>query len=81
MQTVVSIMQISHHNLFPKICLSSKNTIIDSLRQASKPDKKKKKGDFIPYRDSVLTWILRENLGGNSKTAMIAGKPTKIKTA
>jgi len=26
----------------------------------------------VPYRDSVLTWLLRENLGGNSKTAMIA---------
>lgn len=26
----------------------------------------------MPYRDSVLTWLLRENLGGNSKTAMIA---------
>jgi len=34
--------------------------------------KKKKKADHIPYRDSVLTWLLRENLGGNSKTAMIA---------
>ncbi|KAF7209632.1 transcript variant X6 [Nothobranchius furzeri] len=34
--------------------------------------KKKKKTDFIPYRDSVLTWLLRENLGGNSRTAMVA---------
>ena len=33
---------------------------------------KKKKGDHIPFRDSVLTWLLRENLGGNSKTAMLA---------
>ncbi|XP_072006123.1 kinesin-like protein KIF1C [Engystomops pustulosus] len=33
---------------------------------------KKKKSDFIPYRDSALTWLLKENLGGNSRTAMIA---------
>lgn len=28
--------------------------------------------NHIPFRDSVLTWILKESLGGNSKTYMIA---------
>jgi hypothetical protein len=26
----------------------------------------------VPYRDSVLTWLLRDSLGGNSRTLMIA---------
>eukprot|EP00659_Diplonema_papillatum_P022996 gene22996-35236_t len=29
-------------------------------------------GGWIAYRDSVLTWLLKENLGGNSKTVMLA---------
>ncbi|XP_026882422.2 kinesin-like protein KIF1A isoform X4 [Electrophorus electricus] len=43
---------------------------MDSLPNKNK--KKKKAESFIPYRDSVLTWLLRENLGGNSRTAMVA---------
>uniref|UniRef100_A0A8D0NSU1 Kinesin family member 13A n=1 Tax=Sus scrofa TaxID=9823 RepID=A0A8D0NSU1_PIG len=32
----------------------------------------KGKSKFVPYRDSVLTWLLKDNLGGNSQTSMIA---------
>uniref|UniRef100_A0A4W3JGB5 Kinesin family member 13B n=1 Tax=Callorhinchus milii TaxID=7868 RepID=A0A4W3JGB5_CALMI len=32
----------------------------------------KNRNKFVPYRDSVLTWLLKDSLGGNSKTAMIA---------
>ncbi|UNI19049.1 hypothetical protein JDV02_005268 [Purpureocillium takamizusanense] len=31
-----------------------------------------KRKDVVPYRDSILTWLLKDSLGGNSKTAMIA---------
>lgn len=56
---------------FYQIYVWHKSNIHVCVCQASK-SKKSKKADFIPYRDSVLTWLLRENLGGNSKTAMIA---------
>ncbi|XP_050097120.1 kinesin-like protein KIF13A isoform X2 [Anopheles aquasalis] len=32
----------------------------------------KNKDKFVPYRDSVLTWLLKDNLGGNSRTVMLA---------
>ncbi|KAK0061238.1 kinesin-like protein unc-104 isoform X10, partial [Biomphalaria pfeifferi] len=56
--------------------LTTLGKVISALAEISSMDpkakNKKKKADFIPYRDSVLTWLLRENLGGNSKTAMVA---------
>ncbi|XP_055916352.1 kinesin-like protein unc-104 isoform X4 [Eupeodes corollae] len=52
--------------------LTTLGKVISALAEIASKSKKSKKADFIPYRDSVLTWLLRENLGGNSKTAMIA---------
>ncbi|KAK3605863.1 hypothetical protein CHS0354_017767 [Potamilus streckersoni] len=45
--------------------------VISLLSEQSAQNGKKKK-TYIPYRDSVLTWLLKESLGGNSKTTMIA---------
>uniref|UniRef100_A0A8C1HMB5 Kinesin-like protein KIF14 n=1 Tax=Cyprinus carpio carpio TaxID=630221 RepID=A0A8C1HMB5_CYPCA len=42
--------------------------VISSLSEQAQSRKKV----FTPYRESVLTWLLKESLGGNSKTAMIA---------
>uniref|UniRef100_A0A671KKA6 Kinesin-like protein KIF1C n=1 Tax=Sinocyclocheilus anshuiensis TaxID=1608454 RepID=A0A671KKA6_9TELE len=50
--------------------LTTLGKVISAL--ADMQGSKKRRSDFIPYRDSVLTWLLRENLGGNSRTAMIA---------
>ncbi|KAK5923518.1 hypothetical protein CgunFtcFv8_000480 [Champsocephalus gunnari] len=55
--------------------LTTLGKVISALAEvdnSTSKSKKKKKTDFIPYRDSVLTWLLRENLGGNSRTAMVA---------
>uniref|UniRef100_L7M6K4 Putative kinesin-like protein kif16b n=1 Tax=Rhipicephalus pulchellus TaxID=72859 RepID=L7M6K4_RHIPC len=45
-------------------------TVISALAELSTSNSRKRV--FIPYRDSVLTWLLRDSLGGNSKTIMIA---------
>ena len=37
-----------------------------------KPRGVRKGKELVPYRDSILTWLLKDSLGGNSKTAMIA---------
>ncbi|KAH8911024.1 kinesin [Coniochaeta sp. PMI_546] len=53
--------------------LSTLGRVIAALADLSTG--KKKKGNAatqVPYRDSVLTWLLKDSLGGNSMTAMIA---------
>ncbi|XP_048732048.2 kinesin-like protein KIF16B isoform X2 [Ostrea edulis] len=45
-------------------------TVISALADIS--TNKHEKKTFIPYRDSVLTWLLKDSLGGNSRTIMIA---------
>ncbi|TRY79865.1 hypothetical protein TCAL_06049 [Tigriopus californicus] len=46
-------------------------SVISALAEAT-PGKNRSSTKHIPYRDSVLTWLLKDSLGGNSKTIMIA---------
>ncbi|KAF4454312.1 kinesin family member 1/13/14 [Fusarium austroafricanum] len=52
--------------------LSTLGRVIAALADLSTGGKKKKGSGQVPYRDSVLTWLLKDSLGGNSMTAMIA---------
>ncbi|MGH0138193.1 UNVERIFIED_CONTAM: hypothetical protein FKN15_066744 [Acipenser sinensis] len=49
--------------------LSTLGLVISALAEQSSG---KNKNKFVPYRDSVLTWLLKDSLGGNSRTAMVA---------
>lgn len=52
--------------------LSTLGRVIAALADLSSAPKKKKGANQVPYRDSILTWLLKDSLGGNSMTAMIA---------
>ena len=53
--------------------LTSLGLVINALAERSK---KQLKGDdfkgHVPFRDSTLTWLLKDTLGGNSKTFMVS---------
>ena len=48
--------------------LSTLRRVIDTLIDNAK----KRTNKIPPYRESMLTWVLKDSLGGNSKTIMIA---------
>jgi hypothetical protein len=50
--------------------LTTLGRVIASLAATSSVSGNNKQ--LVPYRDSVLTWLLKDSIGGNSKTAMVA---------
>ncbi|KAH6724145.1 kinesin family protein-like protein [Leptodontidium sp. MPI-SDFR-AT-0119] len=52
--------------------LTTLGRVIAALADPKQHRPGKRSKDIVPYRDSILTWLLKDSLGGNSKTAMIA---------
>ncbi|KAI0230208.1 hypothetical protein L0F63_001702 [Massospora cicadina] len=54
--------------------LTTLGKVISALadQASAKKGGRRREDAFIPYRDSVLTWLLKDSLGGNSKTIMLA---------
>ncbi|GMI09631.1 hypothetical protein TrVE_jg9696 [Triparma verrucosa] len=61
------LMEANHINK----SLSALGDVIKSLAKA-KTSNQTALGAFVPYRNSVLTYLLKESLGGNSVTFMLA---------
>jgi TolA-binding protein len=53
--------------------LTTLGRVIAALAGPKRPNGKgRRPREVVPFRDSVLTWLLKDSLGGNSKTAMVA---------
>ncbi|XP_026930436.2 kinesin-like protein KIF14 [Acinonyx jubatus] len=66
-----STAQTSGQRLKEGVSINKSLLTLGKVISALSEQANRKRG-FVPYRESVLTWLLKESLGGNSKTAMIA---------
>jgi hypothetical protein len=66
--SIVNFLLIDFLLFLPR-SLTTLGLVISKL--ADQSSGKTNKDKFVPYRDSVLTWLLKDNLGGNSKTVMV----------
>uniref|UniRef100_A0A8C0HG58 Kinesin family member 14 n=1 Tax=Chelonoidis abingdonii TaxID=106734 RepID=A0A8C0HG58_CHEAB len=64
--------QTSEERLKEGVSINKSLLTLGKVISALSEQSQNRKRAFIPYRESVLTWLLKESLGGNSKTTMIA---------
>ena len=63
------------------ITIATTTKINDAAKREASGKKQEKKGAIgPPWRESVLTWLLREPMTGNSKTTMISAiSPAQVR--
>lgn len=52
--------------------LATLGRVMAALADQQPAARRRRHEAVVPYRNSILTWLLNDSLGGNSKTAMIA---------
>ncbi|CAM6093411.1 unnamed protein product [Calypogeia fissa] len=83
----INLVDLAGSEKLPKLCSGAvtgqrtqeeSRCINRSLSQLNEVILSLSKSSFVSYRNSVLTWLLKESLGGNSRTFMVANiSPTE----